>query len=57
MRFREARVFHSVGKTVATMLENAGVAENVAAEVIGHEDDDLWPLLGRQFDEGRVGCD
>src|SRR5260370_8158722 len=37
MGFREARVFHSVRKTVATMLENAGVVENVAADIIGHD--------------------
>ncbi|MGO8868849.1 MAG: tyrosine-type recombinase/integrase [Alphaproteobacteria bacterium] len=30
-------VFHSIRKTVATMLENAGVAENVAADILGHE--------------------
>ncbi|MGP3723927.1 tyrosine-type recombinase/integrase [Cereibacter sphaeroides] len=30
-------VFHSIRKTVATKLENAGVAENVAADILGHE--------------------
>jgi integrase len=30
-------VFHSIRKTVATMLENAGVAEGVAADILGHE--------------------
>ncbi|MGH7089941.1 MAG: tyrosine-type recombinase/integrase, partial [Stellaceae bacterium] len=30
-------VFHSIRKTVATMFENAGVPENVAADIIGHE--------------------
>ncbi|MCH8112248.1 MAG: tyrosine-type recombinase/integrase [Proteobacteria bacterium] len=30
-------VFHSVRKTVATILENAGVPENVSADILGHE--------------------
>lgn len=30
-------VFHSVRKTVATLLENAGVPEGVAADIIGHD--------------------
>jgi len=30
-------VFHSIRKTVATLLENAGIPENVAADIIGHD--------------------
>ena len=30
-------VFHSIRKTVATLLENAGVPENVAADIVGHD--------------------
>ena len=30
-------VFHSIRKTVVTMFENAGVAENVVADIVGHE--------------------
>ncbi len=30
-------VFHSIRKTVVTILENAGVAENVVADLVGHE--------------------
>ncbi|MFQ5973924.1 MAG: tyrosine-type recombinase/integrase [Alphaproteobacteria bacterium] len=30
-------VFHSIRKTVVTALENAGVAENVVADIVGHE--------------------
>ena len=30
-------VFHSIRKTVVTMLENAGVPENVVADIVGHE--------------------
>ncbi|MFI5025002.1 MAG: tyrosine-type recombinase/integrase [Alphaproteobacteria bacterium] len=30
-------VFHSIRKTVATLLENARVLENVAADILGHE--------------------
>jgi integrase len=30
-------VFHSIRKTVVTLLENAGVSENVAADIVGHE--------------------
>lgn len=35
--FGEEYVYHSIRKTVATMLENAGVSENVAADILGHE--------------------
>lgn len=34
--FRE-KVFHSIRKTLVTALENAGVPENVAADIVGHE--------------------
>jgi integrase len=30
-------VFHSLRKTVVTILENAGVAENVVADIVGPE--------------------
>jgi integrase len=30
-------VFHSIRKTVATMLQNAGVPEATAAAILGHE--------------------
>ncbi len=30
-------VFHSIRKTVMTILENAGVHENVVADIVGHE--------------------
>lgn len=30
-------VFHCIRKTVATMLENAGVQEGIAADILGHE--------------------
>lgn len=33
----DRHVFHSIRKTVGTQLENAGVSENVAADIIGHE--------------------
>jgi integrase len=35
--FGPQHVFHSIRKTVATLLEDAGVAENVAADILGHE--------------------
>ena len=35
--FKEQHVFHSIRKTVATLLDRAGVPENVAADIIGHE--------------------
>jgi integrase len=35
--FRREIVFHSIRKTVATMLENAEVPENAAADILGHE--------------------
>lgn len=30
-------VFHSIRKTVVTILENAGASENVVADIVGHE--------------------
>jgi integrase len=35
--FGEEHVFHSIRKTVATLLENAGVPENVSADILGHD--------------------
>jgi integrase len=35
--FSKAYVFHSISKTVVTLLENTGVSENVAADIVGHE--------------------
>ncbi|MDW4500064.1 tyrosine-type recombinase/integrase [Sulfitobacter sp. D35] len=35
------KVFHSIRKTVATLLENAGVPENVAADILGHDKDTM----------------
>lgn len=37
MGFSELYVFHSIRKTLTTMLENAGVTENIAADIVGHE--------------------
>ena len=35
--FSSRYVFHSIRKTFTTMLENAGVSENLAADIVGHE--------------------
>lgn len=35
--FEQAHVFHSIRKTVVTILENAGVPEGVVADIVGHE--------------------
>ena len=35
--FGQQHVFHSMRKTVVTILENAGVPENVVADIVGHE--------------------
>ena len=35
--FGPLHVFHSIRKTVVTILENAGVQENVVADIVGHE--------------------
>jgi integrase len=32
-----SHVYHSIRRTVATILENAGVPENVSADILGHE--------------------
>lgn len=37
MGFAPAYVFHSIRKTVATQLEQAGVPEGIAADILGHE--------------------
>ena len=35
--FKSQYVFHSIRKTVVTIFENAGVPENVVADIVGHE--------------------
>lgn len=35
--FGAKHVFHSIRKTLVTLLENAGVSENLAADIVGHE--------------------
>lgn len=35
--FGKQHVFHSIRKTLVTKLENAGVSENLAADIVGHE--------------------
>ena len=35
--YGEELVFHSLRKTVATLVENAGVPEGIAADILGHE--------------------
>ena len=35
--FSKVHVFHSIRGTVVTMLDNAGVNENVAADIVGHK--------------------
>ncbi len=37
MGFDDRHVFHSIRKTVVTILENAGAPENVVADIVGHE--------------------
>jgi integrase len=35
--YSDLHVFHSIRKTVVTALENAGVTENVTADIVGHD--------------------
>jgi integrase len=35
--FGPNHVFHSIRRTVATILENAGVPESVSADILGHD--------------------
>lgn len=35
--FGSQHVFHSIRKTLTTLLENAGISENLAADIVGHE--------------------
>jgi integrase len=37
MGFGPMHVFHSIRKTVATILEQSGAAEGIAADILGHE--------------------
>jgi len=37
MGFGSQHVFHSIRKTVVTILENAGAPENVVADIVDHE--------------------
>jgi integrase len=37
MGYGEDHVFHSIRKTVTTLLEQAGVVEGIAADIVGHE--------------------
>jgi integrase len=37
MGYDRSKVFHSIRKTVVTQLENAGVLENIAADIVGHD--------------------
>jgi integrase len=37
MGYQEKQVFHSIRKTVVTILENAGTPENLAADIVGHD--------------------
>lgn len=37
MGYGQEHVFHSIRKTVTTLLENAGVPEGVTADIVGHE--------------------
>lgn len=37
MGFPSLKVFHSIRKTVITMLENEGVTENLTADIVGHD--------------------
>jgi hypothetical protein len=41
-------VFHSIRKTVATLLEDAQCPEGIAADIIGHDKPthDLWVVFG-----------
>lgn len=39
--YGEEKVFHSIRKTVTTLLENAYVLENIAADIVGHEKDTM----------------
>jgi len=36
-KFSSRYVFHSIRKTFTTLLENAGIGENLAADIVGHE--------------------
>lgn len=37
LKFGRSHVFHSIRKTLTTKLENSGVTENIAADIVGHE--------------------
>ena len=35
--FGKQHVFHSIRKTLVTLLEDAGVLENITADIVGHK--------------------
>ena len=37
LKYSDRHVFHSIRKTFTTLLENNGVSENIAADIVGHE--------------------
>jgi integrase len=37
LKFSDRHVYHSIRKTFITALENAGVSENLTADIVGHE--------------------
>lgn len=53
-------VYHSIRKTVATLLENAGVSENVASDLLGHEKQTMTYGLyssGANFDTLKIAIE
>ena len=58
MGFGDNQVFHSIRKTLVTLLENAGVSENLAADIVGHERaaHHLRVVFGRGNAEGEGRC-
>jgi integrase len=60
LKFGPQLVFHSIRKTCATLFEQAGVAENVAAGILGHELKTLSYGLysgGTSLDQRRVAIE
>lgn len=37
LKYGERHVFHSIRKTLVTLLENQGIGENITADIVGHE--------------------
>ena len=54
MGFGDNHVFHSIRKAVATLLENARIAENIVDDILGHEKNTMTYGLNSSNEEVTI---